>query len=337
MRGPGRRGRPRAAPHGRVRGGRRRLRSGAPRRRRGPSGGPARAADGGAARRQQVYLSARSWRPPVGEAGRWDARLGRRRNVLPRPEVAALLPDGGVAWHGGCAPAAGVDVVVHATGARAARARPRASPRRACCGPLPGSSAPPSAAWRCSASGAARCPRRRVRSPPACDGRARGAPRAGYHYTFDFLDEARVFTVRDNWCASARGAASRPAYARVSRAPCRRPGAACAAHALLVSGSSAPYHGPPRALRQGGAALPARVPAGLPLAGADRPALEGAGALRPPARGPLCERAARSPVRARRDERARPPRGRPVLPRRPARCCRRPAAARPAPALLATL
>ncbi len=37
--------------------------------------------------------------------------------------------------------------------------------------------------------------------PPACDGRTRGAPRAGYHYTFDFLDDARVFTVRDNWCA----------------------------------------------------------------------------------------------------------------------------------------
>jgi len=92
-------------------------------RRRGPGGGPARAADSGRARRRQVYLSARSWRLAVDGADRWDARLGRRRNVLPRPEVCALLPDGGVSWHDGCAPAAGVDVVVYATGARAACAK----------------------------------------------------------------------------------------------------------------------------------------------------------------------------------------------------------------------
>jgi len=100
------------------------------------------------------------------------------------------------------------------------------------------------------------------------------------------------------------------------RARCRRPGAPCAARALLGRGASAPDHGPRRALRQGGAALPARVPAGLPLAGADRPALEGAGALRPRADGARCERAARSTVRECRDKRARRPRSRPGQPRR---------------------
>ncbi|KAK9838566.1 hypothetical protein WJX81_007654 [Elliptochloris bilobata] len=63
-----------------------------------------------------VYLSARNWHTAPDWDGAWDAPVGRRRNLLRRPELGALLPDGDVTWAHDCPPAAHVDTVIYATG-----------------------------------------------------------------------------------------------------------------------------------------------------------------------------------------------------------------------------
>ena len=64
-----------------------------------------------------MYLSARNWQTAPDWRGAWDEPLGRRRNLLRRPELAALLPDGGATWAHDCPPVAHIDTVVYATGA----------------------------------------------------------------------------------------------------------------------------------------------------------------------------------------------------------------------------
>lgn len=63
-----------------------------------------------------MYLSARTWHTAPDWDGAWDAPLGRHGNLLRRPELGALLPDGGVTWAYDCPSVPRVDTVIYATG-----------------------------------------------------------------------------------------------------------------------------------------------------------------------------------------------------------------------------